>query len=62
MTTTTTNNKKTYITVFYLIPNSRHAVSQNAGRDAPNLLSKRLQQILQIINKKQGGKAKKENG
>ena len=57
---TTTNNNKKFIPAFYLIPISSHGVSQNAGRGAQNWLRKRLQQILQIINKKPGGKGKKE--
>lgn len=58
---TTTNNNKKFIPLFYLIPISSHGVSQNAGRGAQNWLSKRLQQILQIINKKPRGKGNTEN-
>ena len=58
---TTTNNNKKFIPVFYLIPISSPRVSQNAGRGAQKWLSKRLQQILQIINKKPRGKGNTEN-
>jgi len=61
VTTTTTSNNKTFITVFYLIPIFWRGVSQNAGRGEQNWLSKRLHQILQIINKKPRGKGNTEN-